>query len=544
VQPASPKPLLDLAARAALRAAGDVEPNPMVGAVIVKGDRIIGIGHHRKFGGLHAEREALADCRRRGEDPRGSTIYVTLEPCCHHGKQPPCTDALIEAGITRVIAARRDPNPVSANGAEVLHRAGIICEFTDASPLATRLSDPFIKRITTGLPWVIAKWAQTIDGRIATRTGESRWISGEVSRRRVHHLRARVDCILTGMGTVIADDPLLTARGIGRVRRVARRVVIDSDLDIPVIAQLVRTAREFPTTVVCSDQAAAATASGPRREALKAAGVEILPVPLLERGIDLNAALSLSPRTTMPPTSCWKPAPVSSAPCSTSTLSMRPSSTSRPWSSRTISPSPWQRAASPRLFPTHDASNSFGPGAAAKTSSSRIAAGPFDNHAFLLLQEKEAVLHRGLDPIAIRCDLATPSLLMRAGLDGREADRRCAEHRAERRAGHGSDGIGVRRIGPPHVSAGHRLRTGFRQQLRINFASDADQRALRMAAALHAGDDFLPEVAPLLEVHTIGEDTCFVRERVRPEVDVVERPARFDARDVEGVPARGAEPVP
>ena len=170
---------LDLAARLALRAAGDVEPNPMVGAVLVRDGRIIGMGHHRKFGGLHAEREALADCRRRAEAPRGATAYVTLEPCCHHGKQPPCTEALIEAGISRVVAARPDPNPISRGGANALQSVGIPCEFTAASPLATAISDPFVRGIMHGLPWVIAKWAQTADGRLVTRPGEPRWISGD-----------------------------------------------------------------------------------------------------------------------------------------------------------------------------------------------------------------------------------------------------------------------------------------------------------------------------------------------------------------------------
>jgi diaminohydroxyphosphoribosylaminopyrimidine deaminase/5-amino-6-(5-phosphoribosylamino)uracil reductase len=284
---------LNLAARLALRGAGDVEPNPMVGAVIVKNGRIIGTGHHRKFGGPHAEREALADCRRRGEDPRGSTVYVTLEPCCHHGKQPPCTDSLVEAGVARVIAARPDPNPVSCGGAAVLQRAGIPCEFSDAGELAVRISDPFVKRIAIGLPWVIAKWAQTIDGRIATRTGESRWISGERSRRRVHQLRARVDAIITGMGTVLADDPLLTARGVARTRRLARRVVIDPDLDLRPICNLVRTAREVPTLAICTDQIFQSAAAAPRRAALEAAGVHVAGVPAAGRGVDLRAALRL-----------------------------------------------------------------------------------------------------------------------------------------------------------------------------------------------------------------------------------------------------------
>lgn len=265
----------------------------MVGAVIVNDGQVIGIGHHRKYGGLHAEREALAECRRRGSDPRGATAYVTLEPCCHHGKQPPCTDALIESGIAHVIAARRDPNPVSGGGADVLHRAGIPCEFTEASPLATRLSDPFIKRITTGLPWVIAKWAQTRDGRLVTTPGEPRWISGEVSRRRVHRLRARVDAVLTGMGTVIADDPRLTARDVPRLRRIARRVVLDTSLNLPPFSNLARTARETPILAICSEAALSSPGIAPRRAALERMGVQIAAIPDKGQGLDLIAALRM-----------------------------------------------------------------------------------------------------------------------------------------------------------------------------------------------------------------------------------------------------------
>jgi diaminohydroxyphosphoribosylaminopyrimidine deaminase/5-amino-6-(5-phosphoribosylamino)uracil reductase len=205
----------------------------MVGAVLVRDGVVIGMGHHRRYGDLHAEREALADCRRRGNDPRGATAYVTLEPCCHHGKQPPCTDALIEAGITRVVYARPDPHADSGGGADVLRRAGISCELCRDSVLATRLSDPFVKRVTTGLPWVIAKWAQTAVGSLTTPEGESPWITNDFSLKRVHRLRARVDAIVTGVGTVLADDPLLTARGVRRVRRVAQRVVISGRRGLP-----------------------------------------------------------------------------------------------------------------------------------------------------------------------------------------------------------------------------------------------------------------------------------------------------------------------
>lgn len=284
--------MLDLAARLAMRAAGYVEPNPMVGAVIVRGGVILGMGHHRKYGGLHAEREALADCRRRGNDPRGATVYVTLEPCRHFGKQPPCTDALIEAGIARVICARPDPGQESGGGAAILAAAGIPCEFTQASTLATRLSDPFVKRVTTGLPWVTAKWAQTIDGKIATRSGESRWISGPLLRRRVHRLRARVDVIMVGAGTVRTDDPSLTARDI-HLRRTARRVIITTKWDLPIDAKVLRTARQAPTTVIGPP---APHRSGRAATDLSALGVDCLIAQDAAGGapgVDLSAMLKL-----------------------------------------------------------------------------------------------------------------------------------------------------------------------------------------------------------------------------------------------------------
>lgn len=274
--------MLDLAARAASRAAGRAEPNPMVGAVLVRDGRVIGIGHHRVYGDLHAEREAIANCRARGHDPRGATLYCTLEPCRHTGKQPPCTEAVIEAGIARVVYARPDPHEDSGGGHEVLEAAGIETELCDSSVNATRLSDPFVMRVRRGRPWVIVKWAQTIDGRIATRTGESQWISSARSRARVHALRGRVDAILTGSGTVMADDPMLNARG-ARVRRVAKRVVIDTDLETPLDSKLVRTAGDYPTLIACSKELVTADICATRREALESAGVELLGVPE-ERG--------------------------------------------------------------------------------------------------------------------------------------------------------------------------------------------------------------------------------------------------------------------
>lgn len=263
-----------LAARAGWRGMGRVEPNPMVGCVIgLENGTVLGIGHHGRFGGPHAEVEAIADCRSRGCSPTGATAWVTLEPCSHDGKTPPCADALIRAGVARVVIARRDPNPVSTGGVQKLRAAGIVVDEAPGLFAPERLSAPFVKRITRGMPWVIAKWAQTIDGKVATRTGDSRWISGESSRRWVHRLRARVDAVLTGIGTVRRDDPMLTARGVV-VRRVARRCVIDPALDISPGSALVRTAREAPVTLYCSLEAE----RGARSAALRAAGVEVVAV--------------------------------------------------------------------------------------------------------------------------------------------------------------------------------------------------------------------------------------------------------------------------
>lgn len=284
------KHFLDLAARIASRAVGLVEPNPLVGAVIVKHGHILGLGHHRRFGHLHAERDALNNCRENGHDPTDATIFVTLEPCCHHGKQPPCTQALIQAGIRAVVYAVADPGSASGGGADILRATGITVRQSSASPSAIALSAPFIKRTTTGLPWVIAKWAQTIDGRIATRTGESKWISNDRSRRRVHRLRGRVDAIITGMGTVRADDPLLTPRGV-HVRRSPTRVILDRDLNLDPESQLVRTAKGHHTLLACSKELIVADIVARRRDALEAAGVELLGVPESLTGLHLPMLL-------------------------------------------------------------------------------------------------------------------------------------------------------------------------------------------------------------------------------------------------------------
>lgn len=272
--------MLLLATRSALRGAGRVEPNPLVGCVLgvrrgEHGVEVLGIGHHERFGGPHAEANALQDARRRGrgERLRGSTAWVTLEPCNHMGKTPPCARALIEAGIGEVVIARRDPHDVAAGGAEALGAAGVKVLFMEVCPAAVRLSDPFIAWATRTprRPWLIAKWAQTLDGKVATASGSSQWITGAIARRRVHGLRSRVDAVVTGLGTVLRDDPMLTARGVP-VRRVAQRVVLDARCETPMGSKIVATARSVPTVVVCGHGAV----DGERATRLRGAGCVVL----------------------------------------------------------------------------------------------------------------------------------------------------------------------------------------------------------------------------------------------------------------------------
>jgi diaminohydroxyphosphoribosylaminopyrimidine deaminase/5-amino-6-(5-phosphoribosylamino)uracil reductase len=252
------------------RGRGCVEPNPLVGAVVVRDGQLIGEGWHQRYGEAHAEVHALAAA---GDAARGATLYVTLEPCCHHGKTPPCTDLVLRAGIRRVVAAMLDPFPrVSGQGVAQLRAAGLAVEVGLEETAAQRLNAPYLKLLTTGRPYVHAKWAMTLDGKIATRTGDSHWISNEGSRRRVHTLRGRMDAILVGSGTVRADDPLLTARPPGP--RTPVRVVLDSHGDLPAACQLLRTAREVPLLVATGPDITPA-----QRQTLLDAGAEVLPVP-------------------------------------------------------------------------------------------------------------------------------------------------------------------------------------------------------------------------------------------------------------------------
>ena len=253
---------LDLAAQGQ----GAVEPNPMVGCVIVQGAEIIGEGWHRRYGEAHAEIEAL---RLAGARSAGATLYVTLEPCCHQGKTPPCTRAVIAAGVRRVVVAQRDPFPqVDGGGVAELRAAGIQVEVGLLESEARRLNAPYLKLIERGRPWVIAKWAMSLDGKIATRTGASRWISSEQSREIAHRLRGRVDAVMVGRGTALSDDPLLTARPAGP--RTAVRVVVDTRAALPSQSRLAQTARETPVLVAVGPEAPPS-----ERERLTAAGCEV-----------------------------------------------------------------------------------------------------------------------------------------------------------------------------------------------------------------------------------------------------------------------------
>lgn len=274
------------------RGRGRVEPNPMVGCVLVRDGRELGRGYHAAFGELHAEAAALTDAIDRGEDVAGATAYVTLEPCSHFGKTPPCADALIEARIGRAVIAMVDPYPrVAGTGVSKLREAGIEVELGICEKQARRLNEPFIKRVTTGLPWVIIKWASTLDGKVATHTGDSKWISGEASRRIVHELRAGVDAVMVGVGTVLADDPQLTARGV-EVLRIARRVVVDPELRTPPLAQLALGSEHgSPPVTIAVDRH---VIDGPSQRAAdyRDHGIELMPLPNSEdHHLDLEPLL-------------------------------------------------------------------------------------------------------------------------------------------------------------------------------------------------------------------------------------------------------------
>lgn len=262
----------------AKRGSGHVNPNPLVGAVIVRDGEILGEGYHECYGQLHAERNAIANAKKRGNTLEGSTIYVTLEPCCHYGKTPPCTEAIIEEKIARVVVGSDDPNPlVSGKGFKMLREKGIEVIPHFLKEECDAMNHVFFHYISTGTPYVAMKYAMTMDGKIACYTGDSKWVTGEESRAHVQTLRNHYKGIMAGIGTVLADDPMLNCRVEGG--RDPIRIIADSHLRIPMDSQLVRTAKQQPLIVACLPDADEEKAAQ-----LEARGVEILRIP----GIAVN----------------------------------------------------------------------------------------------------------------------------------------------------------------------------------------------------------------------------------------------------------------
>ena len=259
--------------------AGFVNPNPMVGAVIVKNGKIIGEGYHRKYGDLHAERNALGDC---SEFPEGATMYVTLEPCCHYGKTPPCTEAIIESGITRVVIGTLDVNPVVAGkGAKILMEYGIKVEVGLLEKECKKLNRVFNKYMVSKRPYVVMKYAMTADGKIATVTGESKWITGDEARENVHRLRKNLSGIMVGVSTVIMDDPGLDCR-LEEPAKNPVRIICDSHLRTPLTSKVVKTADEIETIIATSSEDKKKVAE------FKKKGCKVINIRQAENGIDLN----------------------------------------------------------------------------------------------------------------------------------------------------------------------------------------------------------------------------------------------------------------
>ena len=251
---------------------GHTSPNPMVGCVVVKDGRIISEGYHEKYGEFHAERNALTRCT---EDTTGADLYVTLEPCCHQGKTPPCTDIIIEKKIARVFVGSMDSNPlVAGKGVQILRDHGIYVETGILEEECLKLNEVFYHYITTKTPFVVMKYAMTLDGKIACATGDSRWVTGEKAREQVHRMRGRYRGIMVGIGTVLADDPMLNCRVEGGVNPI--RIVCDSNLHIPLESQIVKTASEIETIVACSQDTLDAERKQEKIEKLKDAGIQLI----------------------------------------------------------------------------------------------------------------------------------------------------------------------------------------------------------------------------------------------------------------------------
>jgi diaminohydroxyphosphoribosylaminopyrimidine deaminase / 5-amino-6-(5-phosphoribosylamino)uracil reductase len=275
-----------VALRLAERGLGQVWPNPAVGCVVVKDGQIVGRGWTQPGGRPHAEFEAL---RRSGGLALGATAYISLEPCAHYGRTPPCTMALLHAGIRRAVVATTDPDPrVDGRGIDQLRQAGVEVSFGLGNDAAERLNAGFFLRVRVGRPLITLKLATSLDGRIATRSGASRWITGEEARQRAHHLRATHDAIMIGSGTALADDPELTCRLPGLEDRSPVRIILDGRLRLPASSRLVRSARELPTWIITR-----ADADAKRRAALERAGVQVLTAATAAEGrIDLGPALA------------------------------------------------------------------------------------------------------------------------------------------------------------------------------------------------------------------------------------------------------------
>lgn len=286
------KRYMQMALKLAARGFGAVEPNPMVGCVIVKSNQIIGKGFHKKFGGPHAEINAIADCKTIGAKPAGATMYVTLEPCSRHGKTPPCTEAIIQAAPAKVVVAAVDPSDhAQGNGISQMRNAGIRVEAGLCEQEAKLLNAGFLKFAKTKRPWVILKWAQSLDGKLApagNSAKEEKWISNELSRRDVHRLRRSVQGILVGINTIRADDPLLTPRPPKGKKPV--RVVLDANLQIPLTCRLLRTTRSFPVIIVTDKASAQANIMKVKR--IEKKGAEIVYIPTVEGKCDLEATLT------------------------------------------------------------------------------------------------------------------------------------------------------------------------------------------------------------------------------------------------------------
>lgn len=262
----------------AKKGCGFTNPNPMVGAVIVKDGQIIGQGYHEKYGEPHAERNALAYCTASA---KGATLYVTLEPCCHYGKTPPCTEAIIESGIQKVVIGSKDPNPlVAGKGIALLRKHGIEVLEGVLEPACNRLNEVFFHYIKTKTPYIVMKYAMTMDGKIATYTGKSKWITGEIARQRVHQDRHRYAAIMVGVGTVLKDDPLLTCRMENGKNPI--RIICDTNLRTPLHSQIVITAKNIPTII------ATACEHTDRHQAYIDAGCSIITVSKSDKQIDLN----------------------------------------------------------------------------------------------------------------------------------------------------------------------------------------------------------------------------------------------------------------